>query len=613
MIKLNEIINLNATIKNKKATHKLINDFLVSSLGFVLAVSNTTKDILPFGIAFIPCGGIPGLIGVLLGTWIRGEDVFRYVVASILNYISFKYLKELLAIPKEITAFMTALWSILISGILGLFIVKTSFTENCFFALSGVLSGLFSYIFLIYKDVFTRKYKVKLSRIEYICALATIAVVIASFYNLGKIGEISASIIAFLCIFVVSSSNGLLSSFSFATVVGFALVLSDDKNLIILAILIFGTIISSIISPLGKYSTLIAYTISAIINCIYFREEQLPVSQLFNIAAAGVIFLMIPKTVYKTIKEVLIPQSEKPRKNIRKRKIKKHLPLKHKSGSDYMSKTCEKCKNKFFCWVKDYGYTSEVFEDFRQGLKKGEEAFPAHFKSKCENTEKIATELKSEILNKIGYTVEYAKCSEAKAGETVCGDSCCIFNSNGRQILCIADGMGSGPFAAKESIKSSRLIENLIRNGVSKEDAIKIINDTLIKSDCESVLAIDISVIDLQTGICEFVKAGAAPTYVIRNGNLYELGSKSVPIGILDELNLEYERSKLLNDDVIIMVSDGMVSDGAEWLGLLVQSMSDLEIKSPLLLADNIMSTAKRLKKNIMDDLTVITAKISLG
>jgi len=170
--------------------------------------------------------------------------------------------------------------------------------------------------------------------------------------------------------------------------------------------------------------------------------------------------------------------------------------------------------------------------------------------------------------------------------------------------------MGSGPEAAKESLKSSRLLEHLISKGVEKEDAIKVINETLIKSDCETILALDITIIDLKTGICEFIKAGASPSYIIRNGNLYELGSRSVPIGILDEVSFEYEKSKLISGDIVLMVSDGMISEGSEWISLLIRGLSKAELQSPLLLSDSIMTTAKHLQKNLSDDISVIAIKL---
>ncbi len=611
MNRFKDVLNMNLISNEKNTVQKAIISVAVGALGFVLASVNAAGGIAPFGIAFIPFGGVPGLMGVLFGIWVNGEDVFRYMAASVVNFISFRYLKDLLALPYGVTAFMTALWSVLISGLLGLFVVRTSFTENCYFALTGVIAGVFSYVFLVYKNTLARRTGRRASKVEYMCCLATVSVVIVSFSSLGKIWASAAAVLAYLSVFAVSSSSGFLNSFSFSAAVGFALLLADSDNTVIIAALMFGALLSAIVSPFGKYAVFAAYAVSGVITSVYFRADRMPFAQLFNIIAAGVIFLMLPKTVYKVITEVLIPQTDARRKKIKKRKIRKNLPLKAKIKNKKLCNVCESCKNRFVCWVKDYGYTSEVFEDFRQSVKQGEFIFPSHFTAKCPNTERLSAELSSSILNRTGFKVEYSKCSEPKAGESVCGDSCCVFTSGDRQIICIADGMGSGPSAAKESLKSSRLIENLMCKGVAKEDAIRVINETLIKSEYESVLAIDLSVLDLKTGVCEFVKAGAAPTYVIRNGSLYELGTKSVPVGILDEVQLEYERSRLLSGDVLLMVSDGMISDGSEWLALLIQGMSELELRSPLLLTSSIMTAAKHLKKNIMDDLTVVAAKIT--
>ncbi|MBE6890808.1 MAG: hypothetical protein E7481_02155 [Ruminococcaceae bacterium] len=610
MNRVKKILNVNLISTEKNIVKRTIRSAVVGLLGFVLSSAGASDGFAPFGIAYIPFGGVPGLIGVVLGTWINGEDVFRYIVASIVNHVSFVYLRNLLSIPHPITAFVTALWSVLTAGLLGLFTVRTSFTENCYFALTGVIAGVFSYVFLVYKNTLTERKGRRSSKTEYLCCLATVSVVIVSFSSLGNIWISATAILAYLSVFAVSASSGFLNSFAFSASVGFSLLISDVNNKVVLASLMFGALISAIVSPWGKYAVFASYAVSGVIASVYFRSDNLPYSQLFNIIAAGVIFLMLPKTVYKVITEVLIPQTDSRRKKIKKRKIKKNLPVKARIKNKKICSVCESCKHRFICWVKDYGYTSEVFEDFRQSVKRGEFSFPSHFVSKCPNTEKLSFELSSEILNRKGFKIEYSKCSEPKVGESVCGDSCSVFTSGDRQVICIADGMGTGPAAAKESRKSSKLIEDLMCKGVAKEDAIRVINETLIKSEYETVLAIDMSVLDLKTGVCEFVKAGAAPTFVIRNGSLYELGSKSVPVGILDEVKLEYERSRLLSGDVLLMVSDGMVSDGSDWLALLIRGMSDLELRSPLLLTSSIMTVAKHLKKNIMDDITVVAAKI---
>ena len=610
MNRVKEFFKVNLIAEKDNIVRKGIAEFSLAVMGFVLSSVNIAGGVSPFGLAFVPCGGVSGFIGVLLGIWLNGEDIFRYITAAVINFISYRYLKKLLYLPDGVISFMTSLWSVLISGLLGLFVVRTSFSENCFFALSGVVSGFFSYIFLIYKNSLMRKKGIHSSKLEYICGLVTVAVVIVSFSTFGIVWEMAATILAFFSVFVVSASSGFSVSLSFSAVIGFALILSNSSNTVVMTALIFGVILSAIVAPLGKIAIFLSYAVSGAITCVYFRGETLPFLQIFDILAAGVLFLMIPKRLSAVLTHILIPGIGKKHKNIVKNKKLKKFPVKSNIKSNSICATCESCRNRFICWVKDYGYTSEVFEDFRQGIKSGNEEFPSHFKMKCLKTDTIASELKFSVLKKNDFKLEYAKCSEPKKGEKVCGDNCCVFSSGNKQIICLADGMGSGPEAAKESLRSSKLLENLISKGVEKEDAIKVINETLIKSEYETVLALDITMIDLKTGVCEFIKAGAAPTYIVRNGSLYELGTKSVPIGILDEVSLEYERSKMLSGDIILMISDGMISDGSEWLSFLIRGLSKAELQSPLLLSDSIMSAAKHLDKNFSDDLTVIAAKI---
>lgn len=600
----------------KHTLRKAAGFFVVAAVGFVLSSVTLGGGISPFGLAFIPCSGVSGLVGVLLGYWTRGEDIFRYAVAAAVNFFSYRYIREIPGVSRKLTAFMTTLWSILISGLFGLFIIRTSFEENCYFALSGVVAGIFSYVFLTYKDVLSRRGKKERAstKTEYLCCLASVAVFLSALSASGAVWNAAASVLAFFTVFCVSTSSGFFNALAYTSVIGFSMFASDSGNASVFAALMLGTLLASVVKPMGKYASMGAYAVAGLISCVYFRNTELPFMQLFNILAAGVIYLMLPKQAYNAITDILIPQNADSKKlgKIRKRPyVKKLFPIKGLLKKKNVCDTCSKCRGKYDCWVRDYNYTSDVFGNYKRALVEGSPRFPQHFRDKCPFSDRIAAELRSGSSGKKGFRVEYTKCSEPKAGERVCGDSCCVFPSGeDKQVFCITDGMGSGVAAARESIKSSKLLEQLILKGVEKEDALKLVNETLIKSEYETVLAIDLAVLDLKTGMCEFLKAGAAPTYVIRGGMMYELGSGSIPIGILDELSLEHKRSTLVGNDILLMVSDGLVSEGSEWLGILVQGMSELELQSPLLLTSCIMSSAKSLKKNISDDITVIAARL---
>ena len=55
------------------------------------------------------------------------------------------------------------------------------------------------------------------------------------------------------------------------------------------------------------------------------------------------------------------------------------------------------------------------------------------------------------------------------------------------------------------------LLEQFLEAGFTKETAVKMINSALVlRSDGKTFSTIDISSIDLYSGVCEFLKAGAA-------------------------------------------------------------------------------------------------------
>ena len=55
-----------------------------------------------------------------------------------------------------------------------------------------------------------------------------------------------------------------------------------------------------------------------------------------------------------------------------------------------------------------------------------------------------------------------------------------------------------------------------------------------------------------------FLKNGAAPSYLYSGGGVREIESPSVPLGILDEVELKPRRVILEDDALIVMVTDGI-------------------------------------------------------
>lgn len=84
----------------------------------------------------------------------------------------------------------------------------------------------------------------------------------------------------------------------------------------------------------------------------------------------------------------------------------------------------------------------------------------------------------------------------------------------------------------------------------------------LVKSSEESLATLDCACVDLFTGKCEFYKAGAPKSYVIKNGALNMCELSSMPAGILRGIEFAKRTAVLAVGDELIMMSDGVTDAG---------------------------------------------------
>ena len=104
-----------------------------------------------------------------------------------------------------------------------------------------------------------------------------------------------------------------------------------------------------------------------------------------------------------------------------------------------------------------------------------------------------------------------------KGCRKISGDSFSMMEMpGGRKGIILSDGMGAGEAAFKESAMVVEMLEELLAAGFPKETAIQMLNTALVMGREEVRFStIDMSVFDLYSGKCEFVKGGAS-TYVCK-------------------------------------------------------------------------------------------------
>ncbi len=211
---------------------------------------------------------------------------------------------------------------------------------------------------------------------------------------------------------------------------------------------------------------------------------------------------------------------------------------------------------------------------------------------------------------KATISVDIGVSQHAAAPSGICGDAYNHFSDGkGRVFMVLSDGMGTGGRAAVDGAMASGLMSRLLKAGFGYDCSLSIVNSAMLfKSTDESLATVDISCIDLFSGRCDLLKAGAAPTIIKRNGKSGRAQSTSLPAGILREVGFDKASVKLSVGDAVIMMSDGAVSDGTEWISAELESWRDGNAQA---LAEHLMHSARRRRSdNHDDDITVLAAII---
>ena len=135
----------------------------------------------------------------------------------------------------------------------------------------------------------------------------------------------------------------------------------------------------------------------------------------------------------------------------------------------------------------------------------------------------------------------------------------------------------------------------------------------MLRSTEEMFSSLDINLIDLYKGSADFIKIGSSPSFIKRkSGKIDVITSSTLPIGILNDIQIEGNIQTLEDGDLIITVSDGIIDSnkeqGERWLIELLKNISTL---NPQEVADNILNKALKFSQNIAtDDLTVLVTKV---
>ena len=223
---------------------------------------------------------------------------------------------------------------------------------------------------------------------------------------------------------------------------------------------------------------------------------------------------------------------------------------------------------------------------------------------------------KIKLVSKPDFDIHTSIVSETKSGEEVSGDSYLSMELEDlKHLNVISDGAGSGKTAAKASNTIIGMLEKLLEGGFSEDKSIDIINSILkLKNESTNFSSIDAFIFDFKNANAQFIKFGAAPTYIIEDKKIITINTSNLPVGLIKETEYVPICKKLKEGDVVVQISDGVVKDD--------MNVNDNYFKNHLLSLDT-NKTSKAISNDILkfllkenkglleDDLTIIVTKVT--
>lgn len=306
-------------------------------------------------------------------------------------------------------------------------------------------------------------------------------------------------------------------------------------------------------------------------------------------------------------------------------------------------KVCRGCALCDLCWQKEYTGTFNALNDatpflLERGRAMGKD-FPGYFADRCihltdfigaVNGELSAFLLRRQYRRQLEETRrsargQYAQLSELltataaglgkgvpaageelatarigatlrpKKGEKACGDTLVSFRTEtGLLCLLLADGMGSGESARKESALACRLMRQFLEAGIEPEAALKTLNSAMALrgADTGSFTTIDLLTCREETGEAALYKYGAAPSYLKKGGVVRRITGGTLPAGLRGASALpDVTHVTLERGSFAVMISDGVADPGEdEWLQDLLAGWegTDPQVLASLILQESI-------------------------
>ena len=215
------------------------------------------------------------------------------------------------------------------------------------------------------------------------------------------------------------------------------------------------------------------------------------------------------------------------------------------------------------------------------------------------------------LRKKPRFDAAFGVATVTKKGESSSGDTHSVIKIDERRFMvALSDGMGSGEYAKRISESTVSLLESFYRAKMPSSLILTTINKLLTFGKEESFACVDIAVVDLDSGFADVIKIGSPVGFILSGNTVKVLESTSLPLGILDSLRPDTSSYELVENDVLLFLSDG-ITDAFGSTTDLFDVLRSVPLRNPQELADGILRQAlQSYGGQAKDDMTAVAVRL---
>jgi stage II sporulation protein E len=118
----------------------------------------------------------------------------------------------------------------------------------------------------------------------------------------------------------------------------------------------------------------------------------------------------------------------------------------------------------------------------------------------------------------------------------------------------------------------------------------------------------------MKTAKAQFIKLGAAPTYILKNSKVTTISNMNIPLGLINETDYVPIVYDLDKSSIVVQVTDGVINDeydyNSNYITKYLQNVD--KNKTVKVIGEELYKLILKEKKNkIDDDFTVLVSKVS--